>query len=271
MQAAAADSRSTRRPDPAGDASACAWDRLQAAFDRFAAAGRAASFWRRDDDVTRESPALDRLLALADGGPIMLAAIPKDLAAEAAARLDATPGVTLAPHGWAHANHAPAGEKKAEFGAHRPVETMLAEVAEGWTRLQALAPTQARPIFVPPWNRIDPALAARLPQAGIAALSTVKPRTSAERGRRLNAHVDPIDWKGGKRFVGEAAALDQAIAHLEARLAPDFDADPEEPTGLLTHHLVHDAACWAFLERLHRAIADHRAARFVSATQGLDS
>ncbi|MEQ8605041.1 MAG: polysaccharide deacetylase family protein [Marivibrio sp.] len=265
MQAAAA-RRQSDHVDPAADP----WDRLRQVFDRYAAAGRTATFWRRDDDLRVAGPALDRLLALADGGPVTLAAIPRDLDAAAAARLDATAGVTLAPHGWAHANHAPEGEKKAEFGAHRPVEAMLAEIAAAWRRLRTLAPTAARPIFVPPWNRIDARLAARLPEAGLAALSTVKPRTPAERGRRLNVHVDPIDWKAGKRFLGDAPALEQAIGHLTARLDPEFPGDPQEPTGLLTHHPVHDGACWRFLERLHRAVADHPAARFVDAEQGLE-
>ena len=128
---------------PIESAASDPWDRLRTVFDRYAAAGRTATFWRRDDDVTAQSPALDRLLELAAGGPITLAAIPQDLDPAAAARLDETPGVTLAPHGWAHANHAPAGEKKAEYGAHRPLDAMLAEIAGGWARLQALAPAAA--------------------------------------------------------------------------------------------------------------------------------
>lgn len=254
---------------PIESAASDPWDRLRTVFDRYAAAGRTATFWRRDDDVTAQSPALDRLLDLAAGGPITLAAIPQDLDPAAAARLDGTPGVSLAPHGWAHANHAPAGEKKAEYGAHRPLDAMLAEIAAGWSRLQALAPAAARPVFVPPWNRIAPELADRLTEAGIDALSTVKPRATDARGRRLNTHVDPIDWKGGKRFLGETAALDQALRHLEARLDPAFAGDPLEPTGILTHHLVQDAACWAFLARLQGEIAAHPAARFVDLEEGL--
>ncbi len=51
-----------------------------------------------------------------------------------------------------------------------------------------------------------------------------------------------ISWPGerGKGFIGEAAALAAAQRFLDA----------EEPVGWLTHHAVHDAAAWKFLERL---------------------
>ena len=40
------------------------WADLDAELDRWKAAGRAATLWWRDDDATRPTPALDRLLAL---------------------------------------------------------------------------------------------------------------------------------------------------------------------------------------------------------------
>jgi hypothetical protein len=71
----------------------------------------------------------------------------------------------------------------------------------------------------------------------------------------VNTHVDVIDWHGGRGFLGEAAALDLLIGHLSARR--QGRADPDEPTGLLTHHLVHDADTWRFLENLQDFIRDH--------------
>lgn len=253
-------------PPPAADH----WTALDGLFDRFRAAGRAATFWWRDDDAARPDPALDRLLALADGRPIALAAIPAALEPALARDLaDGPRELALLPHGFRHRNNAPPGEKKAEFGPHRPVDAMLAEIAQGWARLRDLAGPRAAAIFTPPWNRIAPALAARLPEAGMAGLSTVKPRAPGDAGRRINCHLDLIDWKGGRRFVGETAALAALIRHLTDRLEGAPGVDPTEPTGLLTHHLDHDAGCWDFLARLLAAIDAHPAARLVGPVEAL--
>ena len=62
-----------------------------------------------------------------------------------------------------------------------------------------------------------------------------------------NVHVDPINWRE-RRFAGEGKALSGIIGELKARRDGATDAD--EPVGLLTHHLDHDAGLWKFLERL---------------------
>ena len=51
------------------------------------------------------------------------------------------------------ANHAPEGEKKQEFGPHRPVEAMRRELS-ALSRMREIFAEQMTPIFVPPWNRI---------------------------------------------------------------------------------------------------------------------
>jgi hypothetical protein len=58
--------------------------------------------------------------------------------------------------------------------------------------------------------------------------------------RQVNTHFDVVAWRRGRHFVGEAQALSQAIKWLITG----------EPIGWLTHHAVHDAATWDFLERL---------------------
>jgi hypothetical protein len=47
-------------------------------------------------------------------------------------------------------------------------------------------------------------------------------------------------------------------------------AGAREPIGLLTHHLVHDEAVWAFLGRLFRTLARSGAVRFVAASSIFD-
>jgi hypothetical protein len=74
-------------------------------------------------------------------------------------------------------------------------------------------------------------------------------RTSTAPGIvQVNTHVDIIDWRGTRAFVGEEAALRMAVKHLASRRTGTADA--AEPTGWLTHHAVHDKAAWEFLERL---------------------
>jgi len=244
------------------------WDALRQELDRWAEAGRPATFWWRDDDAGPEVPALASLLALRGdlGAPLALAAVPDRLQDAAAARIAADPGAEVVQHGLAHANHAPAGEKKAEYGAHRPVAAMLAELSHGLKTLRARLGGRVQAVLVPPWNRIAAPLAAELGRAGYAGLSLFGPRRSAPPGLRLvNTHVDIVDWHGGRGFVGEAGALAAAVGHLAARR--EARADAGEATGLLTHHLVHDAACWGFVRRFVAGVAAHPAARWVGARE----
>lgn len=203
-----------------------------------------AEFWWRDDDAAAWSPALERLVEALDGVPFALAVIP----AEAAADL---PGAIL-QHGWRHGNHAGPAEKKAEFGPHRPQETMLAELEAGRERLEALYGGRFLAVLAPPWNRIDPALAARLPAAGWRGLSVFRPRRSPF---ETNAHVDPVAWRTHRGFRGEAGVLGDIAAHLRARRTGT--ADRSEPTGILSHHLVADGAGFAFFCELARFVAAH--------------
>src|SRR5438128_9741882 len=103
------------------------WAELEQALERACAAGRVPQFWWRDDDAAEWTPALERLVELAGerGVPLAVAAIPARLSDQARRRLAAAPHVTMLVHGLAHRNHAPAAAKKAEFGPHRPLATML--------------------------------------------------------------------------------------------------------------------------------------------------
>ncbi|MEQ9640648.1 MAG: polysaccharide deacetylase family protein [Alphaproteobacteria bacterium] len=253
------------------------WDDLDRELDAWGEAGRVASLWWRDDDARRPGPRLNRLIEVGDGLPLALAAVPAEAEASLA---DLPANVSFLPHGWRHVNLAPASEKKCEFGPHRPAFDRLADVALGWTRLRHLFGERARPIFVPPWNRIDPAFVARLGHAGLTGLSRFGPRKAMHPApglTEMNCHVDIIDWRGTRGFVGDDAALAQFIAHLGARriggarqdaaTSVDGSVDAAEATGLMTHHAVHDAECWEFLGKLCRNTAKHDAARWLSADE----
>jgi peptidoglycan/xylan/chitin deacetylase (PgdA/CDA1 family) len=206
--------------------------------------------WWRDDDAGEWSPALARLVGLAQrhGVPLAIAAVPAKLTAEARAHLAAAPQVTLLVHGLAHANHAPPGAKKAEFGQHRPLPVMRDELVLA----RQLMP-DAAPVFVPPWNRIAPALAALLPEFGFRGLSTHGGATVAPPAlRQLNTRIDPIDWRGTRDFVGAEATLAQLAAAATAGA----------PVGLLTHHQAMREEVWEFLDKLLTSLCDHRSVRW---------
>src|SRR5579872_2203932 len=154
------------------------WGALEAELDIWQSAGRTASFWWRDDDAITRTRALDRLLALSEDAPIALAVVPGYAERALAERLADIPAVTVLQHGWRHINHAPAGERKSELGAHRPLGQRLEQLRLGWERLRSLFGPRALGVLVPPWNRIAPDLVARLPELGLHGLSISGARSS---------------------------------------------------------------------------------------------
>ncbi len=118
-------------------------------------------------------------------------------------------------------------------------------------------------VLVPPWNRISRDVAAALPGLGFRRLSLFGPRRPEDAVSgvvRVNVHVDIVDWRGGRGYVGDEAALGGIAAHLETRRRGA--CDPDETTGILTHHLVHDEACWSFVDAVAETVGGHPAARW---------
>jgi len=251
--------------NPDGTPPLTTWADLNEELDRWTDAGLSARFWWRDDDATNDTPALQRLLKLAraaNAAPA-IAVIPSMIGEDLMGRGDWPANTALVQHGYAHMNHAPDGEKKAEFGDHRATADMLEDLARGWRVLSRIGLALAT--FVPPWNRIAAEVVGRLPEVGLRAVSTFGPRRDrhpAQDVLQVNTHIDPIDWRGTRGYRGDAEALGQAVRHLSARR--NGEVDREEPTGLLTHHLVHDAACWRFVETFLETVAQHPAASWAT-------
>ncbi|MDJ0943419.1 MAG: polysaccharide deacetylase family protein [Kiloniellales bacterium] len=253
------------------------WDALQRELELWQAEGRRATLWWRDDDAVRPGPALDRLLALCGRhrAPLSLAVIPAAaepaLAHSLAGRQHDELTVAVLQHGYAHRNHEPKDRKKCELGPARPAAALRAELAEGRERLRALFGSRALPVLVPPWNRIAAELLPALPDLGFCGLSTHTARAAARPAPGLlqvNCHLDPIRWKPDRGFLGEDAALDLLCGHLAARR--ESRADPQEPSGILTHHAVHGEALWRFLDRLLGALSVHPAAELLTAAAVFD-
>jgi hypothetical protein len=249
------------------------WSDLIDEFDCWKEAGRVATLWWRDDDAAGPSTQLDRLLSISGEIPISLAVIPAEADAGLGAwlahpsRSHRTTRLAVLQHGWRHKSHAFNG-KKSEFPPERCRRAVASDLAAGRIRLAALFGVRALPVLVPPWNRFDCSFLPLLSACGLGAISSVRPRRTAwpEPGIiAANVHVDLVAWAGSRGFIGERAALAGLIGHLRARRLAEVDA--EEPTGILTHHLIQDEATDAFLRRLAGNTDAHRAACWLDATE----
>ncbi|QYK41183.1 MAG: polysaccharide deacetylase family protein [Paracoccaceae bacterium] len=226
-------------------------DMLRRVLDGAAERGLTADLWLRDDDAVVPTDALDRLLAL--GVPVTVAAIPAPSGADLARRLAAQPGVAVAVHGWRHTNHAAAGEKAQELGAHRPAATVAGDLAAGFSHLSSLHGPRFVPMLVPPWNRISPDVVATLPRLGFRALSVFGPNRPGVLPQ-VNTQVDIIDWRGTRGGRPADALMAETARAVQAG----------GPVGILSHHLVHDGAAWAFLDALVAATRDHPGCRWLT-------
>jgi len=140
---------------------------------------------------------------------------------------------------------------------------MANEIAAGWRTVHERFGARARPVFVPPWNRLDDRLLPSLRAAGFSGLSARGPRALPRvTGITVrDVSVDIIDWRVTRGFRGAAAVLGEIVGGLAARRAGGVDAD-QGALGILTHHLVHDDAAWDFLATLGRHLERSGTARW---------
>lgn len=204
-----------------------------------AVARRRPVFWVRDDDAVALTPALGRLLSLVQENnvPLALAVIPELAEPDLFGRIG---DAAVLQHGCDHRNRAAPGEKKTEFPAHEGIPEALDRLRLAHERLVSMGGSKVLPVVAPPWNRMRRELAAALPRIGIQGLSSYGKGQAIPGVRQVNTHIDIVAWRDAKRFVGDEEA---------ARLAMTYVLD-DQPVGWLTHHAVHDADAWRFLERL---------------------
>lgn len=238
-------------------------DILARYLDARGEADRPLEFWWRDDDLETPSPELSRCLEAlgAYDIPAAFAAVPSGLTEAAVRGLEGS-GSVLFVHGWSHTNHAPTGEKKAEFGADRPLADRLADVARGWDRLRMLGGGRATACFVPPWNRIGTDLLAHLHEAGITAVSAfASPKHPAPSASvpRLDTHIDLIDWRGTGGPIPASTLVDRLLTQDGV----------DGPVGILSHHRVTDAGAWDAWRPVLAQLSRHPAVRWLSPGEAL--
>ncbi len=244
------------------------FDPLLRELDAWPSAGRRAALWGRDDDAGAPGPALDRLARLSAerGVDCGLAVIPARAGAPLGELVLASPRLHALQHGYAHVNHAPPGGGAWELGLHRPLDEVTSELGAGMAALKALFGPRFVAALVPPWNRIDPGLLPHLPGLGFLGVSASHKRDAPETPpglRRADAHCDLLDWKGHKAFFsGREKCVTNIVEHLKKKRSGHVD--PDEPTGVLTHHLEMDDDAWHFMDDLISVTSSHPAAQWVS-------
>ncbi len=246
-----------------------AWRWLQSELDNWSRIGKTAQFWWRDDDAIEASLELEKLVALSDsaGVPLSLAVIPASLKPGLAFYLRGRERITVLQHGYSHVNHAAAGARKIELGGSRDLDEIVAELEQGFGILSNHFGDTFITALTPPWNRIDERLPARLPGIGIGGISTTRARRKAcpvAGLLQVNTHLDPVNWSRFGGFIGVYPAIAILVQHLVSKRFGYRDAN--EPTGILTHHLVQNDATWRFVADLLHFLSRHPAAAFVSAS-----
>lgn len=240
-------------------------EELQRAADQ----GLSVPLWWRDDDAIHPSGKLERLVTLTSRFGIrpLLAVIPSKASSDLADWLTEA-DADVAQHGYAHANHAPIGSKSCEFPEQLSTKTARKLLHAGHRRMDAVFGQAWLPIFVPPWNRIAARHCALLSDCGFKIFSGFGEAPALPDGLRpLNVHVDVMQWRPERRFLGTEAclaALTREVARRRHAASKDGGVSVE-PLGLMTHHLVHDEETWAFLEALTDYLAGIPAVRWVQA------
>lgn len=237
------------------------WSDLSTELDRWAAAGRTATFWWRDDDAVEATEALERLTVTGRGTPVALSVMPALAQRSLADFVVAHPELAVLQHGWRHESHLPGGNS--EYPPGRPVADVEREFVEGYAMLRDLFGLQHVPAFTPPWHRFHPGYAGVLRLSGTMAISLIGPRPAAEvAGMKIvNVHASPIAWTEPPGFVNDETYLQPILEHLRGRREGRFALD--EATGIVTHHLVQNARSHEFLSRLVDAVSTHAAARWL--------
>ena len=234
------------------------WQLVTTELDRWAADGRTARLWLRDDDAIAQTPALARLAAMAGDRavPMLLAVIPLAAQPSLFAFLESASGIELAVHGARHLNHAPADRKSEEMAPERGRAAIADDLRSARASLTERLGATAGVWYVPPWNRIHPTVAAWLPEFGFTALSTFGAQRVAVGTAlvEINAHVDLIDWRDGRRGRSEGWVAAMLAEELQKSRTGSGHA-----VGILAHHLAHDDACWTALAALFNATCDHPA------------
>lgn len=264
------------------------WDDARRELDCWADTGLTAKFWVRDDDASEITQNLERLRDFATKHNIRigLAVIPGKVAPNLSDFLgnNARQFYPMC-HGWKHVNHNQR-KKPAEFGPDRPISSMIVDAESALSIFSGLFGT-LKVIFVPPFNRVTPALIKALPNIGffgtslmpnylerkILQLGSRLNRSTAIKipdfsdGPRIDVHLDVINWRT-KSAQDTRTTVNNLVQQLRGRRLGLLAAD--KPIGLLTHHLAHNERIWRACDEVIEVLQSHKAVEFIDVAKWAD-
>ena len=249
------------------------WLDLEGELDRWQSEDQTLAVWWRDDDAVSATPAVRRLIDLAERSavPLALAVVPRGVSRDLSRAVAASSAqITVLQHGIAHENHAPPDSKKQELTAAAGLGRLRQGLGKGKERLEQEFGGAFLSIQVPPWNRIDLEVEALLPEIGFVGLSTFAKHDAPPPSRTLptiDCHFDIFHWRPSRSLKGEVELLDEFVGSLaRARNEAFLRA---RPLGIMTHHRWHEESSWDFLARLYSCLTNRPAVRFLSASDAL--
>ena len=192
----------------------------------------------RDDDAGWDDEALQALVeaVLGCGAAIDLAVIPMALSAPLARWLRGLPtSVGLHQHGHRHANHEPEGQRRCEFGPHRPLDAQRADLVAGRARLAEALGDRLDAWFTPPWNRCAPGTPALLAELGFTGLSRDAGAPAQQQLPELPVHTD---WSRHWREGGAVAVFEHLTRQYLRSVATPGGSSGPVTLGLMLHHAV---------------------------------
>jgi hypothetical protein len=229
--------------------------------------------WWRDDDATGITPELKQLreLMIKTDFPVMLAVIPSLAKPDLPKFLNQEKLFSVATHGFAHYNHADPGIKKTELTENsngRTIAAVLDELAKSRAIIERMFGLVSSQILVPPWNRISKNVLRHLPSAGFHMLSTFTDNKLELPIKQINCHIDLMEWRPERRGKDFDIIVQELVACLENRR---LSRNPEEPIGILSHHLVHDGTAWQASEKLMHLISQRPEIKILSSKDLMES
>ena len=221
-----------------------------------------AQIWWRDDDASHPTSNLDWMLQTIDSLEFkpLLAAIPNLSSRELAKALE-TNGLPIAVHGLSHSNYEPAGSRKSEFGPSRDLHDIKKDLIQAKEQLSNIFGDSVIDCFVPPWNRVREDIIPHLSELGFSGFSSFGKRLSRVNESNLrwfNTHVDVIDWRNTRHFIGRDAMMSQITDNLRRQRRR---SGTSEPVGVLTHHLNMIESDWEELRNIFAVLKKNNAVR----------
>jgi hypothetical protein len=193
------------------------------------------SFWIRDDDLTAQNPKMDQILDVSASFkiPISLAVIPATMSKDLVVYTQNYPALSIVQHGICHENKAIIPQKKSEFVTFndKQFQRLLSEKK----RMEDLFGKSFKPIFVPPWNRMDRSWEEPI----LNHFDFISAFGMRDHLYYKNTHLDLINWKT-RNFKTE----DELCAELKILLHKTTSI------GILTHHFMHEDKDWAMFRNM---------------------